>query len=424
MNRSEPPERHPGPAHQPYISALGHEIRRPLNGILGTIDLLLAGARDPQQRELLTRLEGHASSLAHLVNDLIDLSRMDAKDLELDELEFDLRRALQTIITSLAIEAEQKGLALRYSVADEVPGILRGDPGRLKQALFNLVASAVRFTTAGEIGIRVTGQPAADGRIALGFAIDCAGTVEFPKGLVDALRSPAGTGDGADLGRLGLGLLIARRIAALMDGEVGIDPQDRWSRRLYMQVRLPIGQQAAGDLAPVFPGVLQGLRALLVDPSTESRRTVKEFLQGWGVVAAEAGSSAAALSKMSLAAADGSPFQLVMLDDGMAGNSGFDLAQQIKQRHDLCSTTIVLLTSAGMRGDAARCRRVGVSAYLTKPIRPSRLLEALALALGASQDQAGGTLITRHTLEEGRRSAEGAPPGEQADSGPPQSDAA
>lgn len=140
----------PGPAQREYLTALGQEIRRPLNGILGTIDLLTSGAQDPQQMELITRLEGHASSLVHLVNDLIDLARMDADDLVLEEFDFDLRGALQTIVTSLAIEAEQKGLALRYRVDDDVPATLRGDPGRLKQALFNLVAGAVRFTTAGK----------------------------------------------------------------------------------------------------------------------------------------------------------------------------------------------------------------------------------------------------------------------------------
>ncbi|MCK4413162.1 MAG: response regulator [Candidatus Eisenbacteria sp.] len=403
MNRGSQPDTDRGPAHREYASALGHEIRRPLNGILGTIDLLMAGAHDPHQKDLVTRLEGHASSLVHLVNDLIDLARMDANDLELDEFDFDLRGALQTVVTSLALEAEQKGLALRYWVDDDVPSTLCGDPGRLKQALFNLVAGAIRFTTAGEIVIHVAGERASDDGIDLEIEVDCAGTVAFPEKLVSALSSPGRAEGGFALGSLGLGLLIARRVAALMGGDLGIDPADAHGNRLHLRVRLGASQEVGEDVSQVFPGVLRGLKALLVDTSVESRGILKEFLEGWGVIVEEAGSSAAALGKMTLAASDDAPFRLVMLDDGMTGSSGFDLAQQIKQRPDLCAATVVLLTSTGMRGDAARCRKVGVSAYLTKPIRPSRLLEALALALGSASQEGAGVLITRHTLDETRR---------------------
>jgi CheY-like chemotaxis protein len=393
-----------------YFAGAGQEIRVPLNGILGTIDLLRIAALNPEQSELVGTLARHANTLVHLVNDLIDLARMETDNLELEVIDFDLRGSLESALASLSTEAEHRGLALRCTIAPDVPAILRGDPGRLKQALYDLTITAMKATVAGEvfleIGLQERGEQdgAAGGEVALEIQVRGSGIAAFPERIHVALADPAraeAAGSAAQQDAP-LSLVVARRIARMMKGDVLIKAGPSRRETLRLVTCLEKGTARLPVSAPVFPGVLRGLKALLVDTNATNREMLRQFLEHWGVIAEEAGSTAAALGKLTMAAADDQAFRLVLLDDGMCGPSGFDLAQQIKQRHDLSAATVVLLTSTGVRGDAARCRQIGVSAYLTKPIRPSRLLEALALALG-NPITAETELITRHSLSDTHR---------------------
>ncbi|MFH1144793.1 MAG: response regulator [Candidatus Eisenbacteria bacterium] len=403
-----------------FLAGLSHELRAPLNGILANIDHLRNSTRDPEEHEWMTAIEGHANRLVHLVNDLLDLTRMEANELELDGIDFDLRGSLETVMTSLSIEAEKKRPALRLIIEPDVPAALQGDAGRFKQAVFNIIAAAFHYSFAEGMLVRIRVTERRGDEIALEIRIMGSDGTAFPEEFRVALAALQGQrpASAAPSAETPLGLVVAQRIAGLMNGGLSFEGGGAEGDALRLMVWMRAGDMRPQAAAPVFPGVLRGLKALIVDTQVGNREMLKAFLEGWGVVVDEAGSTPAALGKLTLAAAGGQPFRLVLLDDGMSGLKGFDLAQQIKQRHDLSQATIVLLTSSGMRGDAARCRQVGVAAYLTKPIRPSRLLEALALALGGDV-AAEATLITRHSLSENHRaewgSAESAPDLPRAD---------
>jgi len=385
------------------LVGVSRELRVPLNGILGTLDLLRGSAVNSEQRELIAALESHGNALAHLVNDLLDLARMEAGDLALESIDFDLRGSLESLRTTLAAEAEQEKIALRCAIDPDIPATLRGDPGRLKQAIYDLMLTMIRATRAGEVQLRVALQNASADAVGLDIRAVGNGAVSLPPFLKAGLAGlePLGKvrGEAHRETPVPLNLVVARRIARMMGGGISLHREAEGQESLRLLVTMSAGQKPAQSNAAVFPGVLRGLKALLVDTHAGSRETLRRFLESWGVVVDEAGSTAAALAKLTLAAANEDPFGLVVLEDGMSGAAGFDLAQQIKERHDLSATTVVLLTSTGVRGDAARCRQIGVSAYLTKPIRASRLLEALALALGPRMTEEP-SLITRHTLSE------------------------
>jgi len=430
---------------------ISQDIGVPLNRLMAAIEQLRACAPG-HQRDIFEALQAHAGLLAHRVNGLVDLIHMEAENFELESIDFDPRASLEGVLAQASAEAERRGAVLRSAITKEMPALLRGDPARWKQAVHDLLMLAIEAGANGEVQIALeTGarppspfcasgaeapeepkvlaqlpsgeqQPsqkrpqAGSTDVLLRAWIRCAALSSYPDWLRASLSAatvsrsggsaaphgyPARAGLTASIGTP-LGLVLVQRIAHLMGGAVELAQEPSGRESLCLTLRMQLGSVRAPAAPPVFPGVLRGLKALLVDPQVASRQMLKEFLEGWGVLVDEAGSTAAALGKLSLATSGGEPFRLVLLDDGMSGPTGFDLAQQIKECEDLGDTTVVLLTANGMRGDAARCRQVGVSAYLTKPIRASRLLEALALALGSGVEPES-ELITRHSLREARQ---------------------
>jgi len=396
-------------AKSDFVANMSHELRTPLNGILGLSDLLeIAPLADEQRRHVAT-LQRTAEGLLRLINDLLDFSKIEAGKLELETIDFDLRHMLATALETFAHHPKRDRVSVACEIDPGVPATLRGDPGRLRQAILNLVGNALKFTEAGEVRVRAMVVEGKEGEALLRLSVSDTG-IGIPPERQESIFEAFTQADGSTTrryGGTGLGLTITRRIAKLMGGDLRLESQVGRGSTFHLEVRL---ERASGDQADegrVLPGRLQELAALLVDANEGQRRQLLGFLGGWGVAVTEAPDWRQALREATLAPGDGRPFRLILIDAQLPGVDVFELARQLRELQGEGPVTVVVLTAAGVRGDAARCRASGIAAYLTKPVGARELLEALLLAL---EESAAGDrerlLITRHRIRERELSRE------------------